>query len=73
MRFLASFLLIVILAGLLIRFSLQPAWLAWIGHLPGDLTIRKGAIVIYLPLTSSLLASLLISLVSSLLFHSKES
>ena len=72
MRWLSLFVLMVIFAGLVVRFSLQPSWLLWIGRLPGDLTIHKGTITLYMPLTSSLLATLCISLGSSLLFRAKE-
>ncbi len=72
MRPITSFILFVILTGLMVRFSLQPTWLAWVGQLPGDITVNKGAISLYFPLTSSLLATLCLSLLSFLLFRSRE-
>jgi hypothetical protein len=40
--------------------------LGWFGHLPGDLRIRTDNLRVYLPLTSMLLVSLVLSLVASL-------
>lgn len=36
--------------------------LPWLGRLPGDLVIRKGRLIVYLPLATSLLLSLLLTL-----------
>ena len=36
---------------------------SWFGHLPGDLIIRREHVVVFLPLTSCLVASAVISLV----------
>lgn len=47
-----------IFLGVLITFSGQ---IPFIGKLPGDLYIRKGPVHFYLPLTSSILISLLLS------------
>lgn len=47
-----------IFLGVLITFSGQ---IPVIGKLPGDLYIRKGPLHFYLPLTSSILISLLLS------------
>ena len=38
-----------------------------IGRLPGDFTIRKGNFTFYLPLASSIIASILLTLVMMLL------
>lgn len=38
-----------------------------IGRLPGDLTVRRGSFTVYVPLTTSILASILLTLLMMLL------
>jgi hypothetical protein len=38
-------------------------WLGWLGRLPGDLRIASGGTRIFIPITSMLLVSLVISLI----------
>ena len=38
--------------------------LHWIGHLPGDIRIRKGHTQIFIPLTTMILASALLTLLA---------
>jgi hypothetical protein len=40
--------------------------LPWLGHLPGDITIRRGGFTLYVPLTTCLLLGLLVTLVARL-------
>jgi len=35
--------------------------ISWLGRLPGDLTIRRDGVMIYVPLASCLLASVVLS------------
>lgn len=66
-QFLGMAIFVVIVAGLAIHAGLQLPWFCdWIGQLPGDMLIRKGKMTIYVPLTSSLLISAVLSFVSSL-------
>jgi len=51
--------LLLVVAGLLI--SLAPR-IPWLGKLPGDVFIRREQFSFYMPLTTSLLASLALSL-----------
>ena len=51
-----------ILAALGLALMFSPK-LPWLGRLPGDVLIQRGRFSLYLPLTSCLLASLVISLV----------
>jgi uncharacterized protein HemY len=53
--------LIIAGAGLLMMMGLP------IGRLPGDFTIRRGNTTIYFPLTTSILASVILTLLLSLL------
>lgn len=41
--------------------------LPWLGRLPGDFTIRRGPLTIYLPLGTSLVLSVLLTLILYLL------
>ncbi len=54
---------IAIVAGLLLRYGL----LSWFGHLPGDFRIQGERTSVYIPITSMLLVSLVLSVVVTLL------
>lgn len=54
---------VLILVGLLI----WSGGLQWFGHLPGDIRIERESVHIYVPLTSMLVVSLVVSLVLYLL------
>ena len=55
--------------GATVGFLLAVAVLTWLsvtyllGRLPGDLVIDKGGVVVYLPITTAVIVSLLLSLV----------
>ncbi len=55
--------------GASVVFLLAVAVLTWLsvryglGRLPGDLVIDKGGVVVYLPITTAIIVSLLLSLV----------
>jgi len=56
----------VIIIGLLISIAGMVIWLAgnklsWLGHLPGDFRIVKKGFTLFIPFTSMLLVSVLIS------------
>ena len=53
--------LLIAAAGLLMTLGLP------IGRLPGDVTFRRGSFSFYFPLTTSILASILLTLVFMLL------
>lgn len=61
--------LIVIVGLLLIVVGLVTirGWLAWFGHLPGDLRIERPNVRVYVPIVSMLLISILFSVVSYVL------
>jgi hypothetical protein len=56
-------LFLLLLGALLLYF---PKLFAWFGHLPGDIRMERGGVRIYIPLTSALLLSLLLTLVLNL-------
>ncbi|HPG09012.1 MAG TPA: DUF2905 domain-containing protein [Saprospiraceae bacterium] len=43
--------------------------LSWIGHLPGDIRIEKENVRIYIPISTMILASLLISILLRVFRH----
>ena len=51
--------LVLVAAGLLLRLTPR---LSWLGHLPGDILVRRESFTFYFPLTTCLLVSLLFSL-----------
>ncbi len=55
-------LLGLILISIGLFFILSPK-VPWLGRLPGDILIRRGNSTFYFPLTTSILASLLLSLI----------
>jgi hypothetical protein len=57
--------IILVLAGLVLHFGGDR--LKWIGHLPGDIRIEKENFRFYFPLTTMVLASILVTLIVNLL------
>lgn len=66
-RFLTFAIFLVIVSGLILHFDVDvPYFSTWIGHLPGDLILKKGKATIYLPFTTSAIVSGGLCLFSSL-------
>lgn len=65
----AKWLIILGAAIILIGAALQFApWLfSWFGKLPGDINIKKESITIFIPVTSMILISLVLTLLLNLL------
>jgi uncharacterized membrane protein len=53
--------IILVIAGLIIYFAGNK--LSWPGHLPGDINIVRGNVRIFIPLTTMILISALLSLI----------
>lgn len=51
--------LLMVLAGVVVTFG---ARVSWLGKLPGDIMIKRENFSLYMPLTTSLLVSLVLSL-----------
>lgn len=49
--------LVIVAVGLLMNFGVP------IGRLPGDFTFRRGSVSFYFPLTTSILASILLAII----------
>jgi hypothetical protein len=56
-----------VVIGLVLRFA--PWLLAWFGRLPGDINITRGDTRIFIPLTSMIIVSLLLTLILNLFFR----
>jgi hypothetical protein len=66
-QFLGTTLFVIVAAGLVIHSGVEvPPYLEWVGTLPGDLVIKKQGLTLYVPVTSSLLISAVLSFVLSL-------
>ena len=57
--------LTLVLMGAVLYFF--PRLFAWFGHLPGDIRIERDGVYIFVPLTSMLVVSVLLSLFLNLL------
>jgi len=57
--------LVIVLGVLLILGGLAWPWLArlGLGHLPGDISFKRGDVSFYFPLTTCILLSILLSLI----------
>ena len=53
--------IILLIAGLIIYFAGNK--LSWLGHLPGDIRIVKENVRIYIPITTMILVSVILSLI----------
>ena len=62
-RALILFGLLAVGVGVLINLGLP------IGRLPGDFTFRRGSFTLYIPLATSLLASVLLTLVAAIISY----
>jgi hypothetical protein len=57
--------LFLLLLGLILLYF--PKLFAWFGHLPGDIRIEREGLRVYIPIASSLLLSLILTLLLNLL------
>jgi hypothetical protein len=62
-RALILFGLLAVGVGLLINLGYP------IGRLPGDFTLRRGSLTLYIPLATSLLASVVLTLVAAIISY----
>jgi len=57
--------LVIVVMGLILQFA--PSLLKWIGHLPGDINIRKGNTRIFFPVTSLILISVVLTIIVNII------
>ncbi len=55
---------VLLLAGLVL--TVAPGLLSWFGKLPGDIRIERPSGSVYIPITSSILISIVLSLIFTL-------
>lgn len=66
-RFIYWTLLLTVAIGLMIHWKVEiPFVSSWMGHLPGDLILKKGGTTLYLPFATAALFSLVLTCLSSL-------
>ncbi len=53
---------VLLLAGKWASGSGEPGWLGWLGRLPGDLYIKRDHVTLFVPLTTSIVISVVLSL-----------
>jgi hypothetical protein len=54
--------LFVLIGVWLLLGSRMPSWLSWVGRLPGDIAIERDNVRFYLPITTSLVLSVVVTL-----------
>ena len=59
--------LLIVVGLLIVAVGVLIAWGVPIGRLPGDVTVRRGNFTFYFPLTTSIIASILLTLLMMLL------
>ncbi len=66
-KLLILFGLMLVVAGLIVNYA--PWLFNWFGKLPGDINIRDEKRAIFIPITSMLLLSIIISIILNLFFR----
>ena len=61
--------LTLVVVGLVVLVASRVPFLQNLGRLPGDIVIRRGNTTVYVPIVTSILASLLLTLVLSVVFR----
>ncbi len=59
--------LVITFIGLILTYA--PWLLGWFGHLPGDIRIERGNSRIFIPITSMIIVSVLLTLIINLFFR----
>ncbi len=65
----ALILLGVVIAAVGIALRFAPGMLSWFGRLPGDIRLGDDRVRVFIPITSMLLVSVLLSILLTLLFR----
>ncbi len=59
--------IVLVVAGLALRFA--PGLLTWFGRLPGDISIERDGVRVFIPITSMIIVSLVLTLIVNLLLR----
>lgn len=59
--------IVLLSIGLVLQFA--PGLLSWFGRLPGDIHFERGGTRVFVPITSMIIVSLVLTLVVNLLFR----
>ncbi|MGB5259711.1 MAG: DUF2905 family protein [Gammaproteobacteria bacterium] len=59
--------LVVVVAGVLLQFS--PGLFSWFGHLPGDIRREGENGTLFIPITSMIVVSIIVSIIINLFFR----
>ncbi len=59
--------LALVAIGLVLRFA--PSLLTWFGRLPGDIAIERDGVRVFIPITSMIIVSLVLTLIVNLLLR----
>lgn len=59
--------LVVVLVGLVLQFA--PGLLSWFGHLPGDIRRQGEHGMVFIPITSMIIVSIVLSIIINLFFR----
>lgn len=59
--------LVLLFAGLVMSYA--PGLISWFGHLPGDIRIEDEKRFIFIPITSMIIVSLILTLLMNLFFR----
>ena len=65
-RFLIGAGLALAVIGGLILLAGRVPFLGWLGRLPGDIVVRRGPVTVYVPLLTSIILSILLTIVLNL-------
>lgn len=66
-KFLIGVGVALVAAGLIMQYA--PWLVSWFGRLPGDIDITRGNSRVYIPLTSMILVSIVLTLIVNLFFR----
>jgi len=59
--------IVLVAVGLALRFA--PGLLTWFGRLPGDISIERDGVRVFIPITSMIIVSLVLTLIVNLLLR----
>ena len=61
--------LVLVLAGVVVLVVARTPFGSWLGRLPGDFTLHRGPVTVYIPLATSIILSILLTIILSLVLR----